>query len=175
MKVVWYPRAKMLTAVISLLILGKQGGYSWTAYNSKEGRYSVDFPGKVQSMIKPVPTEVGTLQMYTSYVDMGPKAFMMMYNDYPTMGNPKLVLPAVWGGQVKGKVNLKVLSKVNVNIQGKPGMEGTYQYMTGTQVTTNRVRIVLSGKRLYQQMAISIGSTIDKGAADRFFSSFKLR
>jgi hypothetical protein len=165
----------MLTAVISLLILGKQGGYTWTPYTSKEGRYSVDFPGKVESLVKPVATDLGQLQMYTSYVDMGPKAYMMMYNDYPTMGNPSLVLPAVWSGQVKGKVNLKVLSKQTIKFQGKPAIEGAYQYMTGTQLTTNRVRIVLSGKRLYQQMAIAVGTAIDKAPADRYFSSFKLR
>ena len=166
----------MLTTAITLLVLLKgQGGYTWASYSSSAGRYSLDMPGRVQTMVKPVSTEIGTIQMYSSYVDYGAKAFMMMYNDYPTAGDPDKVLAGVWRGQTGGKANLKVVNKKSVKWQGKSAIEAEFPYGSGAGLTDTRVRLLLDGKRLYQQMVIGIGGAVDRSAADRFFKSFKIK
>ncbi|MCC7229912.1 MAG: hypothetical protein IT203_05925 [Fimbriimonadaceae bacterium] len=165
----------MLTSAISMLILAKfQGGYTWATYASSGGKYTVDMPGKVGTMVRPVPTDAGTIQMYSAYVDLGQKAFMIMHNDYPKEGDSAKVLAGVWSGQTSGKEDLKVLRKTSLKWQGIPAMEGEFDYGTGANVTHSRVRFVLKGKRLYQQMVIGIGSSVDRAAADRFFKTFKI-
>jgi hypothetical protein len=161
------------TIVASFLLLGKQGG--WTTYQSSAGKYSVDFPGKVQTKVQPVNTAVGTLNMNMAFVDQGPKAFMCIYNDYPKAGNPDQVLEGAFGGQTGSRPGLKVVSKRKTTIQGQPAIEAEFSYGTGGQATSTISRLIVRGKRLYQQMAISVGGTIDRAAADRFFKSFKLQ
>jgi hypothetical protein len=109
-----------------------------------------------------------------AYVDMGPKAFMAIYNDYPKAGNPQQVLEGAWNGQTGSKSGLKVISKRTTTVSGKPAIEGEFEFNSGGSTSHTRTRLVLNGKRLYQQMVIGVGVAIDQSAADRFFRSFKL-
>ncbi|MCC7228833.1 MAG: hypothetical protein IT203_00450 [Fimbriimonadaceae bacterium] len=146
----------------------------WSKYRSTEGRYTVDMPGQVGAMVRPAPTDAGTIRVYIAYVDLGQKAFTIMHNDVVKASDSRKVLAGVWSGRTSGKENLQVLRKASVKWQGMPAMEGEFDYGTGANITHTRVRFVLKGKRLFQQMVIGIGGTVDRAASNRFFKTFKI-
>lgn len=164
----------MITSVVAtIVLLGKQP--AWTTYQSASGKYSVDMPGKVTTKVQPVNTAAGNLNMYMAFVDQGAKAWMCIYNDYPSAGNPDKVLEGAFNGQTGSRPGLKVISKRKVTIQGQPAIEAEFSFGTGGQSTNTISRLIVRGKRLYQQMAINVGGMVDKTMAARFFKSFKLQ
>jgi hypothetical protein len=143
---------------------------------SKDGRFSVTFPGKPTESTKQVPLK-GTDQEITvknHVLEVGKSAFIVAYNEYPA----GVLAP-------KGQDVLKGVRDGNMGGGGKLVMEkiGTFgpnklpmREVTFTKDKLHfRNKIILDGTRLYQVMIVSeSANSLTNDAAKAYYESFKI-
>ena len=140
-------------------------------YESREGKYSVQFPGKPNK----TTNKAGGIDLHIAIVEMGMGGFAVIHSDLPPeatkVAKPKALLD---GGQ-KGLIeNFK--AKVTSSRDFEFGKEKyPARELVGEKDKLNlRIQIILAGNRLYQVFVVGSKEQIMNKEADAFFSSFEI-
>lgn len=164
----------MLLPFIATVILGQQARLwplDWNVVVLAGTNVTVEFPQKTTSIDQSIRGRDLSDRLLGARTTHGYTGYVLVYCNLPKDADPKTFLPAAWDEHVekmnKGSV---VLSKEFGQWQGKPTLEGSYQL---GKKSYYRVRLVISGNLLYQQLAVSGDGAYDKQVFDRFFNSLK--
>lgn len=168
-------------ATISFLFAGF-ACQSWAADNSdfkpfpsKEGKYTVSFPGKPDVSTSKVKTASGDIEMHVAQAVRGKnrEPYTVTYNDVPDEvlkgGADKIFDSAQEGGLAitQGKLLKKTdIAKTDKNPPSR-------DLEVDIRGTTAYYRMLLVGNRLYVIMAYPDGSTGSAERAKLFLESFK--
>ena len=154
---------------LSVLIAGQDKPSE--KYESKEGKYSVQFPGKPNK----TTNKAGGIDLHIAIVEMGMGGFAVIHSDFPPeaikAAKPKALLD---GGQ-KGLIeNFK--AKVTSSRDFEFGMEKyPARELIGEKDKLNlRIQIILAGNRLYQVFVVGSKEQVTSKEADAFFKSFEI-
>ena len=160
-------RLRLLPLLAAVFLL--TGCARWEDYSSKEGRYSVKFPGKVKTETRSLPTPLGTLTMSAALTESKDDAFMVAYADLPRAAFD-------YKAAVQGMVNTwsgKVLYEKPVTIDGHEGYEFEAE-ITKPAKGYAAGRLFLHGKRIYQVVALGSKTRADSSKVQKFWDSFKI-
>lgn len=144
-------------------------------YTSAQGKYTANFPGKVQQQKKSAPTEAGDIQIHLDIVAIGNDlAFIISFNDYPEAikaANPENVLAGVRDGN-KG---------ADGEIVSDEAIKFGPEKLAGRKVTIKKpgelylkTLMVLKGARLYQVMVVGKKEQINSKGVEDFHKSFQI-
>src|SRR5205823_287785 len=146
-------------AALALVLLAGSAAFAateeiaWKPFTSKEGGFSVSFPGTPQASTQKVDTALGAIEIHLLVVGRGEdEAYVVSYNDYPADAtkDPDTVLTGAQKGALTNmKAELK--SEKKITLSGHPGREYTGSGENGTQVNG---RVYLVENRLYQMIAL---------------------
>jgi hypothetical protein len=149
----------------------------WKTYSSKDGRFSVLMPGKPQEQTQNVKTPDGKLALHllVSAVALD-RVVYVSYSDYPAK-SVESKQEAFLDGTVKGNVNslkgkLVTEKKIAVGKGKRPGRDVLIDLPDKKQMY--RSRIVLSGNRLFQVVALGSEEFVKGKEVGEYLDSFKV-
>lgn len=158
------------------LVLLTLAAVATTPFTSKQGRFSVVWPGSVpKPTTQTTNSAIGKLQVTMYISDLGSRAVMVGYNDYPASVvprmNPKKALEGARDGAMKN-IGGTVSSQKPYQQQGHPAL--TFRFGTTTGLF-GQANLVMDGGRLYQVMYYTKDKAdLDKPEAQNFINSFKI-
>ncbi len=179
------PLALGIAALVAVVAFGGYLVYArmntpveWAEFESKEGLFRVQMPGRPSEQKQSVPTPAGKLTVVFHSAGNDP-AFMVAYCDGPAAimrANPDMLMDlfvkgAVAGLEKEGVRDSRVRSQKSIHWKGFPGREFDIEIpRKGVAV----VRCYIVKARLY--MLYTGGSKVDADAPDmrKFFDSFAL-
>lgn len=146
-------------------------------FQSKEGKFAIQFPGKPTESKQKQKTVVGDVDVYLFAIVQKDRAFLATYADYPrgTIAKQGLQdsLDKARDGNIKG-VKGKLVSEKKITLKKKddgrealialPDKNGAY-----------RVRIYLVGDRLYQVLVAGPDDFAKGKDATAFLDSFEVK
>lgn len=162
----------ILAAVIALA-----AQYAWgDVVSDRDGRFSVDFPGKASESIETVPTKAGTAKVHVfSVKGAGRTTYTALYSDYPAGSIGRSPADAIYEGAINGAVSQAggtVESKTKITNSGIAGREAIFD--SPDKAEAMRVRYFLVGDRLYQVAYHGPRGSEDGKNATEFLDSFKI-
>ena len=165
--------------VAATLVLASGAGHAdeWKTYSSKDGRFSVLMPGKPQEQTQEVKAPEGKLSVHLLFSALDrDRVIFVSYSDVPAKaieGKQDTFLDST----VKGNVNSlkgKLLSakKIEVGKGKRPGRDVLIDLPDKKQMY--RSRIVLSGQRLFQVVALGSEEFVKGKDVGQYLDSFKI-
>lgn len=147
-------------------------------FRSPDGKFTVRLPGQPREQEQPVSTTAGAVMLRSYTVNLGSRAFLVSYADYPEKAvdatNPTLILNGARDGMLN-QIRARRLSERKVRVQGNYGrsVEADLTGSGGMELRAS-VRIVLAKNRIYQLIAIT--PTAEAGAAEvkEFLESLRI-
>jgi hypothetical protein len=167
-------------AVIGLLCFANtaRAEDKWEIYNSKDGKYSILFPGKPAESDQKFESNGVELKQYLATVVVNNDLlYLVAYNDFPEAAiagaDKDALLDGVRDGDVKvfgGKLASE--KKITLGKEKYPGREILLEKPDETRVY--RSRAYFAGNRLYQVVIIAAKDAATNKETDKYFDSFKL-
>ena len=144
-------------------------------FTSKEGKFSVMFPGKPELQKQKAATEVGDIQITLNIVAIGNDvAFIVSFNDYPDAvknADPAQMLEGARNGN-KGKDGEIVEDdEIKFGPEKLPARKFLIKKPGGIYMKN---LIVLKGTRLYQVMLIGKKDVVESKEAEKYYKSFEV-
>ncbi|MBP7688077.1 MAG: hypothetical protein KA765_09220 [Thermoflexales bacterium] len=148
------------------------------AFTSKSGGFSVMTPATLKESTQSADTAIGQIDMHTFLAEVGNRAYIVVYADYPAeimqQSDPEQILD---GGRDGAADNLKgqILSENTLTLDNHPGREFVINATAQDNLEmTVQARLYLVKNRLYQIMLAAPQSEFKSSDADAFLKSFKL-
>lgn len=143
----------------------------WQKLESREGKFVVQMPGVARSSVVPLQTAAGSLQQHQYLVNLGSRAFMVTYLDYPSstvesLGPGAIVSNACESVKQNGGT---ILEETELDISDTVGRDLFYRKDSSFWIHS---RLLLVGTRFYQLTLVHDGQGPDPDAR-RFFDSFR--
>jgi hypothetical protein len=170
-------RIVSLTALLLVALLAAQFAHAqqqWIDYRPAGAGYRVEFPAKPVEDVRDVTTDVGTIKMRTSSVDIGGKVFMTIDSLYPsnvTMGDPQVNLDGARNSGVRN-VEGTLRAEERLSVANAPARRMVID-MPRTNQSADAL-LVLDGRRMYQAVYVGPRGTEQAPEVRRFLSSFAL-
>jgi hypothetical protein len=147
-------------------------------FTSKEGKFSVAFPGKPKEATKEADSAAGKLTFTRFTYEDGDTGLLVIYCDYPPQlrkqkGAEKILDDARDGCVEKAKGKLADENKRTIGKEKEPGRELLIQ-LPDEGKPYFRSRMYLVGDRLYQVIVVGPEKYAKGKDADAFLDSFKL-
>lgn len=144
-------------------------------FTSKDGHFSIQFPGEPQHASNSVPTDVGDIMMETyMYEKSATEVFMVAYNDYPSIyvdeSNADELLEGGKSGALESLGIMTTEVEEKIEVDGHPGI-----FFTGNNGQYYVVyEVYLVNNRLYQIAILRDGSYPSDEDVANFTKTFKL-
>jgi hypothetical protein len=162
-----------ITLSLALLLVLPAVAAADDTFKSKDGHFSVRFPGKPKEATQTVKTEAGDLKVHTfTYATPDGSVFLVSYVDYPeavVKAGTETLLDGARDGLVGKDGKLLPEKKVEVGREKLPGRE----FVIDRGKVQTRARVVVKDRRLFQLMAVGTGGFVTGSDATDFFKSFQ--
>lgn len=163
-------------SAITATLLALAANLAWgDTMASRDGRYSIDFPGPAQESTQTVTTGAGPTTAHILSYRSRKAEFTALYSDYPPGAVEGMPADRVYAGAIDGAVRGsggKLRSSVAVQAGNVAGREAVFDAPNGAE--TVRVRYFLVGSRLYQLMYDGPKGSEKQPEATDFLNSFQL-
>ena len=145
----------------------------WSAYQSPDGRYKVDMPGKPSVDRAPVKlNDGGTVTNVEVMVELGDQAFLAIHTDFaPGTFASVGAQQALINGRDAATTNRRLLSDRSLTIAGYPARE--YVFETKDDLIL-LCRAALARNRMFQAIAVYPAGKPEPAEARRFINSFDI-
>ena len=148
---------------------------NWTPYTSKDGSYTVKFPGKPQEQNQSADTPIGKLEfLIVGYSDnKNSRAYMTTVVDYPVNPSDYDVEKGLDGARdgAANNTNSQIVREDKITYNDDyPGREIVLQNPEGMK-TKARIFIDPKGPTLYQSLIVAEDGNVTFPEADAFFKS----
>jgi hypothetical protein len=147
---------------------------TWSPFTSKEGNFTILFPGTPKPEQKTITSTVGPVLMNLFTVDKGATAYIVNYIDYPAdrvaQADPKKILAEAVAGQLK---TLKAKASVDkqITVDGNPGRDVIF---AGAKNFSGRCKLLLVKNRLYAALALTQNNAAPASDFAKYVDSFAL-
>jgi len=164
-------RSSFSAAAFVLFAAGLAIGQEPEKFVSKEGKYSVGFPGKPMVESK----KAGGIDLNIAIVQKGMGGFAVIHSDLPAdkvkAAKPKDLLDGGQKGLIDNfKAKISSAKDFEFGKQKYPARE-----LVGAKDATNlRFQIILADNRLYQVFVVGPKDMVTGQEADAFFKSFEI-
>jgi hypothetical protein len=152
-------------------------GAGYKKFTSEAGGFSIWTPVTLQGFLITEDTPAGRFPLHTFLRDLGTRAYMVSYCDYPRhllREGPQRVLDLALMGSLF-RTGSKLVSKEDIEQKGYPGeevvMDGS---LAGGQQMRMKIRLLLVKDRLYMVLAGGNKGEMSMREMDDFINSFDL-
>ncbi len=169
--------------IVSLMILmiGLAVGCAsrkWEPYESKDGWFRADFPGRPVVETMPLATAAGNINIHMVSVTRRNGAYGVGYVDFPevktdvNMESDEFIESMARGSF--STIGTGDYTKKKITFEGYPGLEAEGDVRSGSARGRARLRYYVVEKRIYILEVIGENSFVNSSNTDKFFNSFKL-
>jgi hypothetical protein len=160
--------SRLAPFLVALLIVGCAQNPAGSAYESRDGGFSVQMPGSVQEK-----TDANGTHMFIGQSANKDQAFIVSYTDFKngkvTKANADQVLNNVRDGILQNGKN-KLVSESKINVDGHPGRDIKLTTKDGYIM---RDKVIITEGRMYQVLAVSANKEeANSPEVKKFFDSF---
>jgi hypothetical protein len=166
--------------IVSLVLLVAAGARaeepSWKSFESKEGRFTVEFPGVPRQRSNTRPTaRFGTLEQHMFLLEVpNVGVFTVSYMDYPRGAMDKYKPDQLLDDARDNALKIakgKLLSETKVTMNGFPGRVIVFDGANNLVFTAH---YYVAKERVYTALAYVPKASGDSAEVKRFLASFKL-
>ena len=148
---------------------------AWQEFTSREGRFSVLFPGKPLHQEANEPSPLGEIAGHLYGVTTSPNGgFFVGYHDFPMLPNVRIdrrrALTGARDGAIRN-VQGTLETEKRLTLNGHPGREFAASAPMGVRV---RARLYFVGNRMYSVIATGSREELNSPDVGKFLESFKL-
>ena len=145
-------------------------------FESEEGKFTAQFPGKPKKTVQNIPTAVGTIKTNFFMHESASGAFAVAYSDYPKdhvkNSGVENVLKGAREGAAKN-IGGKVVSHKAITLDKHKGQHVVISSdKTGLEI---HVRHYFNGDRMYQALVVGQKGKVDNDKTKKFLESFKIK
>lgn len=163
---------RRLSLLLALLLGGCYAEFDWREAVSAEGGFSVLLPARVRVESRPLSGIAGNPVMHLWSAKTADTVFGAGYADLAAVD--EAALAALREGLVRN-LQGKIVSERDVRAGTMAGREYIAEGSIGGAPAVLRLRLLVSGARVYQLAAIGRAGAVPPEELDMFFESFKLR
>ncbi len=145
---------------------------NWRTVRSSAGRFEVSLPGPARTSQESLDTSAGTLKQQQFLVNLGQRAFMVTYVDYPEANVRELGPGKVFENIREGVRDDGATDLCHAGLKLGPHQGCALSYRKEGRFWV-KSRLYLVGSRLYQLTATG-QKPLDPATVRRFFESFKI-
>jgi hypothetical protein len=153
---------------------------TWEDYASKEGKFSVRFPGKPKETKQTTKSQIGEVEVYTTaYVTNDGVVYMVSYSDLPASATKPENLSTLFDGVREGAKDKDGLVRRDDSIEFGPNKLPAHELYLRKGDQLLKLKAIVRDNRLYQVWVV--GKYVDKEEkfdkntnASEFLSSFLL-
>lgn len=149
----------------------------WAEYKSKEGAFSIDFPGEPEFQKKEIPTEGNPLIMNMVLIQKNSMGFIVSWvNEYPPFMDKETDVKEVLTNASMGSAentNGAIVESKFIDYKGYTGIEYKVALMGGLGLIKSRTYAI--GNKLYQTMISGSIADVLAEENNRFFDSFNAK
>lgn len=168
--------------VIVVLVIGIGVGCDsfkkWEPFESKDGWFRVEFPGRPQVNKMPTATAAGTININMFMVERSSGAYGIGYFDAPeVLSNVNLESQEFIESMARGsfnKMGAVNFTKKVIDFEGYPGLEAKGKIRQGNVSGLAHIRYYVVEKRAYMLLVVGENSFVNSGDTDKFLNSFQL-
>ncbi|MBC8066116.1 MAG: hypothetical protein H7Y17_14890 [Chlorobia bacterium] len=164
--------AMLLPIVAAVVFAQIQRPIEWTTYSPLGSNFSVSFPGRQSPIDKAIDGRANDDRLRGASVLKNQSGFVLVYCNLPKDVDPQTFLPDAWEKHIATQKYAQVVSKQFDTWQGKPTFEGRYRL--GGKLTAY-VRLMVTDRKLIQQLATWPDSETNVDAVSQFLSSLKFK
>lgn len=151
-------------------------GGAWVDFESKEGRFTAQFPMSPQTETMPTPTAIGNIDQKMFTVTKGDAYYAVAIADYPEelvkQGDTAGMLDGARDGAV-ANVSGKLAKEEQIEVEGYPGRKiQVIATVQGVSLELDAV-LCLAGNRLYQSIVARPSGSVPDAEVERFINSMK--
>jgi hypothetical protein len=173
---------RLIFFVIVVLVIGIGVGCDafkkWEPFESEDGWFRVQFPGRPKKQKMPLRTEKGTRYIHMFSVERSSGGYAVGYLDVPEVrSGVNLESQEFIESLAKGSfttIGTGQFSKKVIEFEGYPGLEAEGKVKKGSARGLARIRYYVVEKRIYMLEVIGEKSFVNSGNTEKFFNSFQL-
>ena len=168
-----------ITFLQATWVHGQPGGES-EKFQSKEGRYSVAFPGKPERKTVNFPTKAGQVTLVVQMAnDVKGNVFGVMHGDFPQEyvkeSGPRKIADRVFAGIARQSTDQAKETK-EIKMGGQTGWECRVPFNAKGLDGTTHNRVFVIGNRVYLVMVMAFNKRApSQEEIDAFMKSFKIQ
>jgi hypothetical protein len=143
-------------------------------YESKDGRYTIQFPGKPKESTQTAKTQAGALTVHTTtFATREGSVYLVSYTDFPAAMTRPENRDALFRGVREGLTGKdgKLVTEKDVMVAGAKGRE----VLVDKSKQQTRFRVTVKDSRLYQIAAVGTGPFVTGAEVTAFFDSFEFK
>lgn len=168
--------------VIVVLVIGIGVGCDsftkWEPYESDDGWFRAEFPGRPKVRKMPTPTPAGNITIHMIMVERSSGAYAVGYFDMPEIDSKvnlesQEFIESMARGSFTAMGTGNFTKKV-IDFEGYPGLEAEGKVRKGSTRGLARLRYYVVEKRIYILEVVGTNSFVNSGNTDKFFNSFQL-
>ncbi len=176
---------KICVGILMVILLSGFAPETWVKIQSKDNKFSIEFPRKPEESERKIQTEIGELNMNVVIHEVGKykdenSVYGVIYSDYPdSLVNSDFkdeYIDEFFENAIKGTVsNLKgqIIEEKRVLLSSYPGREVKISFMEGQGIM--KLHVYLVKNRAYILEVGCETKNDNNKSMDRFFSSFVLK
>ncbi|HEX3050745.1 MAG TPA: PsbP-related protein, partial [Aggregatilineaceae bacterium] len=161
---------KVIWLVLALVVLVGCGSQTTT---SKEGKFEVTTPMKLEKEEETASTTMGEIVMTMYSGENDDAAYMVNYADYPSDLVTEADAQQVFDGAISS-VEGTIVSEKEITLDGHPGREVVVDTTVEDRNATLKMRCYMVESRFYRVMFIGEKGKVKDSEIDEFLDSFKL-
>lgn len=150
----------------------------WEPFESDDGWFRAEFPGRPKVRKMPMVTAAGTIYIHMFMIERSSGAYAVGYFDFPDVKTDvdlesQEFIESMARGPFTSMGTGNFTKKV-IDFEGYPGLEAEGKIQKGSARGLARIRIYVVEKRVYMLEVIGENSFVNSGNTERFFNSFQL-
>lgn len=176
---------KICVGILMVILLSGFAPETWVKIQSKDNKFSIEFPRKPEESERKIQTEIGELNMNVVIHEVGKykdenSVYGVIYSDYPdSLVNSDFkdeYIDEFFENAIKGTVsNLKgqIIEEKRVLLSSYPGREVKISFMEGQGIM--KLHVYLVKNRAYILEVGCETKNDNNKSMERFFNSFVLK
>ncbi|UCH95599.1 MAG: hypothetical protein JSV88_01800 [Candidatus Aminicenantes bacterium] len=170
-------RLVLLVSVVLVIGVACDSARNWELFESDDGWFRIQFPGKPEVDELPTATPLGTIDIHMFSVNLRNGAYGVGYCDFPEVEGVDMESAEFIELLARGsftKLGTGQYSKKEIDFEGYPGLEAEGEVRKGTVRGLARIRYYVVNERIYVLEVVGETSFVSSGNTDKFFNSFQL-
>ena len=170
-------RAIVLLMVVLFMGTGCGPGGKWEPFESDEGWFAAEFPGRPRKEKMPTPSPLGTIDIHMYSVTLNKGAYAVGYFDFPAADQVDMESGSFIESMARGSytnIGTGNFTKKTIDFEGYPGLETEGEVRKGSLSGVARIRYYVVQGRVFLLQVLGERSFVSSGNTAKFFGSFRL-
>ena len=170
-------RVVVLLMITLFIGIGCGPRFEWKPFESDDGWFGIEFPGRPRKEKMPTPSPLGTIDIHMYSITLNKGAYAVGYFDFPAADQVDMESGTFIESMARGSytnIGTGNFTKKSINFEGYPGLETEGEIRQGSISGIARIRYYVVQGRVFLLQVLGERSFVNSENTAKFFNSFRL-